>query len=97
MKERDTWMHTTPDFPMAITYLEVLTETNKAWLLLLKPGVREWFPIGICSLNENAHTIIMPSYMYEDKDLHSKLFDSERDINRNHNGIPYKRFAKNEE
>lgn len=64
--------------PLEFRFLEVVTETDKAWLLSLEDtGDNEWFPKSQCELEldddygspHGEGTILVPEWLARDKGL----------------------------
>ena len=59
---------------ITIDFVEVLKETDLAWLLLLdssdpwKP-VKEWFPRSVCEIDEDEGVISVPEWLAIEKEL----------------------------
>jgi len=47
-------------------YTELVTETDKAWLLnLIDETENRWFPKSICELDQKTQWLIMPIWLFE--------------------------------
>jgi len=62
------FMQDSDDFTI-IEYSRIKSETDKAWLLILDDGEREWFPKSVCVLDKENFEIEVPMWLAEQKGL----------------------------
>jgi hypothetical protein len=50
-------------------YAELLTETDRAWLLKMADGIEEWFPKSYCNIDKDDYIIDVPDWLWRKKGL----------------------------
>jgi len=46
-------------------YKQILTQTTKAWYLLMSGGAKRWYPKFVCELNEEEKTVKVPEWLVD--------------------------------
>jgi hypothetical protein len=64
LEDVDEWRkHQAPAPMMSMLYQEIVTETEKAWLIKMKSG-EAWFPKSQCKLDVTHKVIRVPDWLH---------------------------------